>query len=143
VQEQQEQEERQRQREAQEAAQRAEEEAAAGAAQREVHRRAKEASLPQEPAADCGEPLLACLFRLPDGGRASRRFLLAQPLQLLFDYVDSLGAGGMAFGGYQLVTQYPRRVLVPGSGSLQEAGWSGGQEVLLLEPSSKGESRTN
>jgi ubiquitin fusion degradation protein 1 len=137
-QEQQEREEQQRRHEAQQVAQRAEEEAAAAAAQREVVRRAKEGGLPPEAEAGCGEPLVACLFRLPDGGRASRRVLLGQPLQLLFDYVDSIGAGGLAFGGYQLVAQYPRRVFGPGSGasSLLELGFSSGQEVLLLEPAS-------
>ena len=52
------------------------------AAQRELWRLAKEASLPPEPPADAAEPTAACLFRFPDGGRHSRRFLLSSPLQV-------------------------------------------------------------
>lgn len=139
MQEQQEQEEAQQRQEQQDAQQRAQEAAAVAAAQREAHRVAKASSLPAEPAAEGGEATVVCLFRLPDGSRASRRFLLSQPLQLLFDYVDSQGAGGMEFGAYQLVTQYPRRVFVPSSGqsTLSDVGLAAGQEVLLLEPVQK------
>lgn len=139
MQEQQAREEAQRQQEQQDAEQRAQEAAAVAAAQREAHRVAKAASLPTEPAPDCTEAVVACLFRLPDGGRASRRFLLSQPLQLLFDYVDSQGAGGMEFGAYQLVTQYPRRVFVASRGTdcLADVGLAAGQEVLLLEPAQR------
>jgi ubiquitin fusion degradation protein 1 len=52
------------------------------AAQRERWRLAKEAALPPEPPAGAAGPTAACLFRFPDGGRHSRRFLLSSPLQV-------------------------------------------------------------
>lgn len=56
--------------------------ATATAARRERTRLAAEAALLPEPAADCVEPTVTCLFRFPDGGRHSRRFLLSSPLQV-------------------------------------------------------------
>lgn len=130
------------------------------AARQEAVRLAKEAALPAEPAPDCGQPLASCLFRLPDGARLSRRFLLSSPMQLLFDFVDSKGASGWAPGSYSLVSQYPRRVFAPPHGpglaaartaaaagaaagaagggpvTLQAAGLTGPREVLFLEPRS-------
>lgn len=99
----------------------------------------KEALLPPEPPGNAEQPTISCLFRMPDGTRASRRFLQSQPAQLLFDFADARGAGGLPFGGYQLVMQFPRRVVDPlmiQSRSIAEAGLSSGQEVLLLERNS-------
>ena len=80
----------------------------------------------------------ACLVRFPDGTRHTRRFLLDQPLQLLFDFVDSRGASGLLPGEYSLVTQYPRRVYEPGAAAAAQAlggaGLQGSREVLFLEP---------
>jgi hypothetical protein len=48
----------------------------------------KAASLPPEPGV--GEAATtACLIRLPDGTRLSRRFHVSDPLRLLFDFVDA------------------------------------------------------
>lgn len=100
----------------------------------------KEALLPPEPSGNTEQPTVSCLFRMPDGTRASRRFFQSQPAQLLFDFADAKGAGGLPFGGYQLVMQFPRRVVDPvviQSRSIAEAGLSAGQEVLLLERKSE------
>ncbi|KAK9824172.1 hypothetical protein WJX72_008287 [[Myrmecia] bisecta] len=94
----------------------------------------KEALLPPEPSTSSPEPTTMCLVRLPDGSRLSRRFLQAEPLQTVFDFVDARGGGGAPIGGYRLVTQFPRRVFVGESGlTLAQAGLNSGQEVLLLE----------
>ena len=72
---------------------------------------------------------------MPDGTRASRRFLQTHGAQVLFDFADSKGAGGLPFGSYQLVTQFPRRVIKAEdthNRSLAELGFAV-QEVLLLE----------
>ena len=92
--------------------------------------------LPPEPSGNSEQPLVSCLFRMPDGTRASRRFLQTQPASLLFDFADARGAGGLPFGGYQLVMQFPRRVVSTASvqaKSIAEAGLTSPQEVLLLE----------
>ena len=96
----------------------------------------KEALLPPEPSGNSQEPIVTCLFRMPDGTRASRKFLKSQPAQLLFDFADARGAGGLPFGSYQLVMQFPRRVVEHAliqSKSMFEAGLVSAQEVLLLE----------
>ena len=102
----------------------------------QLHLQEKEALLPPEPTDNAEQPTVSCLFRMPDGTRASRRFLQSQPAQSLFDYADAKGAGGLPFGGYQLVMQFPRRVVdfaLVQSKSILEAGLSSPQEVLLLE----------
>jgi len=78
-------------------------------------------------------------MRLPDGVRLTRRFMVLDPTSALFAVADAHGAGGMAEGTYQLVLQYPRRVLLPqGVGpatTLAEVGLlAGQQEVVFLEP---------
>ncbi|KAL4537224.1 hypothetical protein Ndes2526B_g04870 [Nannochloris sp. 'desiccata'] len=83
-------------------------------ARRKVIMDSKAALLEQHyPEPDVGSkiPVITCLFRLPDGGRHTRRFsLLDTPLRSLFDFVDSIGASGKLPGEYRLVTQYPRHV---------------------------------
>ena len=96
----------------------------------------KEASLPPEPSGNTEQPTVSCLFRMPDGTRASRRFLQTQPASLLFDFADARGAGGLPFGGYHLVMQFPRRVVdlaTVQNKSVARAGLVSPQEVLLLE----------
>ena len=96
----------------------------------------KEAGLPPEPTGNAEGPTVTCLFRMPDGTRASRKFLQSQAASLLFDFADARGAGGLLFGGYHLVTQFPRRVVDAASiqtKSIAEAGLTSAQEVLLLE----------
>lgn len=102
------------------------------AAERLRVRAAKAELLPQEPEADA--PHVRCLFRLPDGGRISRRWCLEQRLQSLYDFVDSEGGGGLAPHTYRLVAQYPRRVLEASQQTLGQAGFAAGQqEALLIE----------
>lgn len=103
----------------------------------------KAALLPPEPSGNAEGPVVSCLFRMPDGTRASRVFLQSQPANLLFDFADAKGAGGLPFGGYQLVMQFPRRVVAAESvqtKSIAEAGLTSPQEVLLLERTSDTES---
>ena len=103
----------------------------------------KAALLPPEPSGNTEGPKVSCLFRMPDGTRASRLFLQNQPANLLFDFADAKGAGGLPFGGYHLVMQFPRRVVDAASvqtKSIAEAGLTSSQEVLLLERTSQAES---
>lgn len=90
--------------------------------------------MPPEPSGNA-EPVVTCLFRMPDGTRASRKFLQSQGAHVLFDFADSKGAGGLPIGAYQLVTQFPRRVVAvtdTHDKSLEDLGFTA-QEVLLLE----------
>ncbi len=116
-----------------------EEEAAAEAARRMRIMSDKAASLPPEPHPDDPRPKCTCLFRLPDGTRPTRRFLLEDRLQSMFDFVDSVGGGGSLPGTYQLVMQFPRRVLVledeTAGMALGQLGLeSGQQQALMLDP---------
>lgn len=103
----------------------------------------KAALLPPEPIGNAEGPVVSCLFRMPDGTRASRVFLQSQPANLLFDFADAKGAGGLPFGGYQLIMQFPRRVVAAElvqTKSIAEAGLTSPQEVLLLERTPNSES---
>ncbi|XVF10666.1 hypothetical protein REPUB_Repub07fG0202100 [Reevesia pubescens] len=93
---------------------------------------AKEASLPQEPAAD-EENAVTLLVRMPDGSRRGRRFLKSDRLQSLFDFID-IGRG-VKLGTYRLVRPYPRRAFSDGESSLtlNELGLTSKQEALFLE----------
>ena len=128
-------------------------EAEAEAARRLALRESKAAALPPEPLeclarVDSGvveritDRVLTFVFRFPDGTRHTRRFLASQPMQLLFDFVDSKGASGKLPGEYRLVTQFPRRVFEASAseGELGNAmgfgddpGFQQGY-VLFLEP---------
>ncbi|GIL99666.1 hypothetical protein Vretimale_4821 [Volvox reticuliferus] len=135
--------------EAAEAAERAAREAAeaaaaeAAAAAREAVRERLAASLPPEPdvspssSSSSPESVLTCAFSLPDGSRISRRFTVDTAVQVLFDFVDSRGAGGWERGSYQLVTRMPRRVVgaeAKAEGrTLRDLGLGGGSEAFLLE----------
>ena len=103
----------------------------------------KAALLPPEPSGNAEGPMVSCLFRMPDGTRASRVFLQSQPANLLFEFADAKGAGGLPFGGYHLVMQFPKRVVDAASiqtKSIAEAGLTSPQEVLLLERTYQAES---
>ena len=69
-----------------------------------------------EPAA--GEPGAACVVRLPDGRRLSRRFRPGDDLDQLFAWVDSRGGGGADFGPYNLVRAILRPSQSLGAGRL-------------------------
>ncbi|GAB2274001.1 hypothetical protein Dimus_008771 [Dionaea muscipula] len=93
---------------------------------------AKEASLPEEPAAD-DENALTLLVRMPDGSRRGRRFLRTNKLQSLFDFIDVGRA--VKPGTYRVVRPYPRRAFSDGDSnvSLSELGLTSKQEALFLE----------
>ena len=48
--------------------------------------------------------------------------------------MDVTAAPDVKPGSYSLATQFPRRLLQPGAGSLQEAGLTQKQEALFLSP---------
>jgi ubiquitin fusion degradation protein 1 len=100
----------------------------------DARRHAIAAALPPEPSADAAGALLTAALQLPDGTRATRRFALDAPVAALFDFVESVGAGGLPPGGYRIVTRYPRRVLEGGDkGTLRDARLAAGQEAFVLE----------
>jgi hypothetical protein len=101
-------------------------------------RRTVAASLPPEPPVGCTDAILSGMFQMPDGARHVRRFRLSAPVAEMFDFVESVGAGGMGKGAYRLVTRFPRRVLERGAGSsVAEALLSPGREVFVLESIAK------
>jgi len=100
----------------------------------------KEASLPPEP--NIGDSVVTILIRLPGGERLSRRFLKSHLISSIYDFVDVSTKGNLA--GYNLVRQYPRRVLErggeEGSGggdrkaqTLADVDLTHSQEALFLE----------
>ncbi|KAE8671551.1 Plant UBX domain-containing protein 13 [Hibiscus syriacus] len=93
---------------------------------------AKEASLPQEPAAN-EQNAVTLLVRMPDGSRRGRRFLKSDRLQSLYDFID-IGRG-VKPGTYRLVRPYPRRAFGDGERNLtlNELGLTSKQEALFLE----------
>jgi hypothetical protein len=107
---------------------------AANAARIAAVRAAAAERIPLEPLSSTAEPVLTALFQLPDGTRPRRRFLLGTPVDAVFDFVDSVGGGGVRPGSYCLVTRFPRRVLSQGSGlHLSQAQISAGQMVFVVE----------
>lgn len=69
------------------------------------------------PELPAGEPgAAACVVRLPDGRRVSRRFRPGDDLDQLFAWVASQGGGGAEFGPYNLVRAIPRPCQTPDTG---------------------------
>jgi hypothetical protein len=100
----------------------------------------KEASLPPEP--NLGDSVVTILIRLPGGERLSRRFFKSHLISSIYDFVDISTKGKLA--DYNLVRQYPRRVLErggeEGSGggdrkaqTLADVDLTHSQEALFLE----------
>lgn len=98
------------QKEAEAAARKAQEDAAIEDAERRKRMEASACTLPEEPLSDVTSGVIACLVRFPNGERHSRRFLISDPISLLFMFVDSKGAAERDPDKYRLVTQFPRRV---------------------------------
>merc|ERR1712176_1040871 len=74
---------------------------------------------------------LTCAVRLPDGRRVSRRFLKSMPLKQLFNFIDSERLAEP--WTYNLVTQFPRRVLsFDTDGSFEGEGFTHAQEAFFL-----------
>ncbi|PKI36742.1 hypothetical protein CRG98_042872 [Punica granatum] len=106
--------------EEEEARLRAEREAAERAAALAKLREEKASSVGAEP--EKGPDVTRVLVRFPTGERKERRFHSNTTIQVLYDYVDSLGC--LEIGNYSLVSNFPR--VVYGSEklslSLKEAG---------------------
>lgn len=99
-----------------------------------AQRREIAAALLAEPDSSCQEAVLRGMFQLPDGSRIQRRFLLSSSASDVFNFVESIEAGGFMPNSYRIVTRYPRRVLESGaSGALIDSGFGPGQEVFVLE----------
>lgn len=94
---------------------------------------AKEASLPEEPAAS-EEDAVTLLVRMPDGTRQGRKFRKSDKLQSVFDFIDVGRA--VKPGSYRLVRPYPRQAFSDGESmsTLKELGVMSKQEALFLEP---------
>lgn len=108
-------------------------EAARAAAEAALRRRQSEKAmaLPEEPAA--GTPSSSLIrIRLPDGSSHQRRFLADGPMQVVYDWVDSLEA--VTALNYSLASTFPRRVYGPDTRqqSLKELGLEP-QAVLLMQ----------
>ncbi|KAL6004543.1 hypothetical protein ACLOJK_005098 [Asimina triloba] len=90
---------------------------------------AKEASLPQEPAAD-DIGAVTLLVRMPDGSRHGRRFLKSDKLQSLLDFIDISRV--VKPEGYRLVRPYPRQAFGGDESklSLSELGLTSKQEAF-------------
>lgn len=108
----------------------------------------KESKLPLEPS-DSEADSIVIMIRFPDGDRCSRRFRRFDGISSVFDFVDvhvnrasgvsekSQTVGSSLWwklGGYNLVTQFPRRVIQEDSElTLQDAGLNSKQEMLFVE----------
>lgn len=107
--------------------------AARDAVLRERIRAEKDAGLPPEPSPG-DDDLVNVMFRMPDGSRFSRRFRVSDRVPLLFDFVDSKGAGGLMPGTYRLVKQFPKATYQHDSAdTLGAAGLDQGQYTMMLE----------
>lgn len=84
------------------------------------HRVEKAAKLGEEP--EKGPDVTQVVVRLPGGERKERRFNSVDFVELVYDYVDSLGL--LQSTNYSLVTNFPRTVYGPETRgkSLREAG---------------------
>ncbi|XP_034834859.1 FAS-associated factor 2 [Maniola hyperantus] len=80
-------------------------------------RAAMAGKLPSEPLA--GKDAVALLIRLPGGERLTRRFLLANTTQDLYDFVFSHPQSPEEF---EITTNFPKRVILRGTSNLLEAG---------------------
>ncbi|KAL3159233.1 hypothetical protein ABBQ32_011205 [Trebouxia sp. C0010 RCD-2024] len=98
----------------------------------ERRKASKKAGLQAEPAAGSLNTA-AIRIRLPDGSTAQRRFLADQPLQVVYDFADSLE--GLNSLKYSLATMHPK--VVYGSDKLQQSLSElslAPQAVLLVQP---------
>lgn len=102
----------------------ARERAAREAAEREaaLAKMREEKALALGPEPEKGPDVTQVLVRFPSGERKGRRFHCTATIQVLYDYVDSLGC--LEINGYTLVSNFPRTVYgrEKSSLSLKEAG---------------------
>jgi len=117
--------------------QRQQELAEAKAAARRERAAALAGSMPPEPPADQAKDVVSVLVRLPTGGQVSRRFRRDDPLDTVFNFVESDAAVtvGVDRGEYTLGMNYPKRTFTATDAqlSLSEAGLTGRREALFLQ----------
>lgn len=97
-------------------------------------------ALPDEPGAT-DEGVVNIAFKMPDGSRIMRRFLLSHTTKALFSFIDGyekLHADSSRLavepGTYRLVAQHPRRVIENSdAGTIESAGLTHKQEALLID----------
>lgn len=95
-------------------------------------------NLPDEPAEDNPD---ACTiqFRLPDGSEAApRRFLKTDKVELLYDYVYSLGIGQgfeTHHGHFQILQNFPKKIFDDMDATLQSQGLFPRSKVYVREQS--------
>uniref|UniRef100_A0A8C6PE93 Fas associated factor family member 2 n=1 Tax=Nothobranchius furzeri TaxID=105023 RepID=A0A8C6PE93_NOTFU len=102
----------------------------------EEEKERKSECLPPEPSADDPESV-KIVFKLPNDTRVERRFLFAQSLTVIYDFLFSLKETPEKF---QIVTNFPRRVLPclptaeqPNPPTLKEAGLSRSEVVFVQD----------
>lgn len=114
-----------------EEARRVEEEERARVTRRQTELNRKRNSVPPEPRE--GESKVCNVaIRLPDGSRLTRKFRQSDTLQALYDFVDVNEVAGLEIGGYDLVSNYPRKVHTD-TGSTLEAAGLGSQCLLFVQ----------
>uniref|UniRef100_UPI00358E441F FAS-associated factor 1 n=1 Tax=Myxine glutinosa TaxID=7769 RepID=UPI00358E441F len=99
--------------------------------EKEAIRKSLALSLPDEPPDTQSHVVAKVRIRTPSGNFLERRFLAAQPLSFLLDFIASQG---FPLHEYKLLSTYPRRDVsqLDASQSLQDLGL-GPQETLFLE----------
>eukprot|EP00884_Botryococcus_braunii_P004208 jgi/Botrbrau1/13789/Bobra.0056s0039.1 len=111
----------------------AEDAAAAEQAAYEEELALKASNLPSEPPQAAAD-VVNVVVRFPNGRRVGRRFCKSNAIASLFDYVDVEARPDVKPRTYNLVTQFPRRVIAHDQpGSLDAAGLTHGQEALFIE----------
>eukprot|EP00743_Colponemidia_sp_Colp-15_P003723 GILK01004017.1.p1 GENE.GILK01004017.1~~GILK01004017.1.p1 ORF type:complete len:367 (-),score=43.78 GILK01004017.1:170-1228(-) len=81
----------------------------------------KRSALAAEPA-ETTTGIARIAFRLPGGAKSQRRFLVDDPIQILYDYVDTLDIKFEGTGEYDLLMNMPRMLLTNKTITLREAG---------------------
>ena len=97
-------------------------------------------ALPDEPEAT-DEGVVNIAFKMPDGSRIMRRFLMSHTAKALFLFIDGyekLHADSSRLavvpGTYRLVAQHPRRVIENNdAGTIEGAGLTHKQEALMID----------
>lgn len=69
-------------------------------------RRSLQEQLTDEPPADCPEPMTTLRVRLPNGETLIRRFLAAERMQMVLNY---LGSKGFNSDNHKVLTTFPKK----------------------------------
>lgn len=101
-------------------------------AEKEAVRMSLANMVPAEPESSCPEPVSLIRIRCPGGVVLNRRFLAAEPLQVLLMYI---GSTGYQLNAHKVLTTYPRRDLCQLDSSLTLHQLKlFPQETLTVEP---------